>query len=178
MVTGMTVVVRDAEPADAVRMAQVHVESWRGAYRGLIPQNVLDRLDVSARTELWIRLIGGTDPLRGATLIAELDGQVIGFAHVGQTRDEDGDPVRTGELSAIYLRPGSWGRGAGRALMDEAISRLATAGYTDATLWVLDTNKRARRFYTAAGWSADGTAKVDERDGYSLSELRYRRQLS
>ena len=174
----MAVLVRDAEPGDAADMARVHVASWRGAYRGLMPQDVLDRLDVSVRTSLWIRIMNRTDPARGAVLVVEDDGQIIGLAGVGPTRDSDSDPARTAELSAIYLLPEAWGRGAGRLLMEEAVSRLAACGYADATLWVLDTNERARRFYAAAGWVPDGTAKVDGREGYSLSEVRYRRVLT
>jgi ribosomal protein S18 acetylase RimI-like enzyme len=141
----MTARVRDARAGDAAGMATVHVESWRGAYRGLIPQQVLDGLDVSARTGLWTRVLERTDPARGAVLVAEDGGEVIGFAHVGPTRDADDDPERTGELTSIYLLPRAWGRGAGRALMAEAVARLSAFGYADATLWVLDTNERARR---------------------------------
>jgi GNAT superfamily N-acetyltransferase len=173
----VAVLVRDAEPGDAPDMAQVHVASWRGAYRGLMPQEVLDGLDVSVRTSLWIRIMNRTDPARGAVLVVEDGERIIGFAGVGPTRDPDADPERTGEVAAIYLLPESWGRGAGRLLMGEAVSRLAACGYADATLWVLDTNERARRFYAAAGWVPDGTAKVDGREGYSLSEVRYRRPL-
>jgi len=173
---GMTVQVRDATPDDATRIAEVHVESWQGAYRGLIPQEVLDRLEVSAaRVGGWQRNI---ETAPGMVLVADADRPVIGFAHVGPTRDQDGDPARTGELTTIYLLPAYWGRGTGRLLMDAAVSRLAAAGYTDATLWVLDTNERARRFYAAAGWIFDGTARVEERGSYSLSEVRYRRPLS
>jgi GNAT superfamily N-acetyltransferase len=174
----VAVLVRDAEPGDAAEMARVHVASWRGAYSGLMPQDVLDGLDVSVRTSLWIRIMNRTDPGRGAVLVAEDGERIIGFAGVGPTRDPDADPARTGEVGAIYLLPEAWGRGAGRLLMGEAVARLAACGYTDATLWVLDTNERARRFYAAAGWVPDGTAKVDGREGYSLSEVRYRRSLA
>jgi GNAT superfamily N-acetyltransferase len=170
---GMTVAVRDAEPGDAATMAEVHVESWRGAYRGLMPQEVLDGLDVSARARLWTRIMERTDPARGAVLVAEDGAEVIGFAHVSPTRDADGDPSRTGEVGAIYLAPRAWGQGAGRVLMETAIARLAACGYADATLWVLDTNERARRFYAAAGWVFDGTSKTED----SLNEVRYRRSL-
>ncbi|HEY1627534.1 MAG TPA: GNAT family N-acetyltransferase [Streptosporangiaceae bacterium] len=174
----MTVHVRDARPGDAPAIAEVHVASWRGAYHGLIPQEILDGLDVPARTQRWTRIIDRTDSARGAVLVAEDDGRIIGFANVGQTRDSDAEAGRTGELTAIYLEPSSWGRGAGRSLMEAAVSRLAALGYADATLWVLDANERARRFYEAARWFPDGTVKTEHADGYSLSEARYRRSLS
>jgi hypothetical protein len=46
-----------------------------------------------------------------------------------------------------------------------------------ATLWVLQDNARARRFYSQAGWAADGAAKTDDVDGFPLLEVRYRRPL-
>jgi ribosomal protein S18 acetylase RimI-like enzyme len=61
--------------------------------------------------------------------------------------------------------------------MSAALDHLAAAGYREATLWVLDTNARARRFYTAAGFSADGGTKTDDIGGFVIREIRYRRPL-
>jgi hypothetical protein len=55
---------------------------------------------------------------------------------------------------------------------------LAAAGYTQATLWVLGTNARARRFYAAAGWAQDGAVLEDASLGVPLAEVRYRRTLA
>jgi GNAT superfamily N-acetyltransferase len=83
----------------------------------------------------------------------------------------------TGEVSAIYADPDAWSTGAGRALMTSAVAELARLGYADATLWVLDTNDRARRFYALAGWKEDGTSKTDGSRGFDIAEVRYRRTL-
>jgi hypothetical protein len=61
--------------------------------------------------------------------------------------------------------------------MTATLANLAAAGYRDATLWVLQDNARARRFYSQAGWTADGATKTDDLDGFSLLEVRYRRPL-
>jgi ribosomal protein S18 acetylase RimI-like enzyme len=169
--------VRDAQPVDAAAIARIHVESWQGAYQGLIPQPVLDRLEVSAaRTDRWQRAIEAGP---GSILVAESGRSVIGFAHVGPTRDPDGDPARTGELTTIYLLPACWSQGTGRLLMDAVVSRLGVLGYADATLWVLSTNARARRFYEAGGWQPDGSAKQEPSPGgFLLSEVRYRHPLA
>jgi hypothetical protein len=55
--------------------------------------------------------------------------------------------------------------------------RLAAAKFEQATLWVLDSNIRARRFYEAGGWVADGARKVDESHGFPIAEVRYQRAL-
>ncbi len=57
------------------------------------------------------------------------------------------------------------------------LTTLGQAEYTHATLWVLEDNRRARRFYEAAGWHADGAAVEDTTGGASLNKLRYRRSL-
>ena len=40
--------------------------------------------------------------------------------------------------------------------MAAALGRLGEGGFDQVTLWVLDSNARARRFYEAGGWRADG----------------------
>ena len=62
--------------------------------------------------------------------------------------------------------------------MAAATEGLASLGYKDATLWVLDSNRRARRFYEKAGWAEDGTTKMDDSLGITLSEVRYRIRLT
>lgn len=169
--------IRPADVEDADRIAEVHVRSWRGAYRGLIPQEYLDGLDTAERAGLWVRITGRVDRTRSDVLLAEEDGRLLGFAAFGPTRDEGEDPELTGEVAAIYLDPAAWSTGCGRVLMASALDRLAAAGYEQATLWVLDTNARARRFYEAAGFRADGAEKPDDRGTFTLREVRYRRPL-
>jgi GNAT superfamily N-acetyltransferase len=71
----------------------------------------------------------------------------------------------------------TWGRGIGSAFLQHATSRLKTLGFKDATLWVLDTNARTRRFYEAAGWQVEGSEKVEQMGGVALREARYRIDL-
>ena len=61
--------------------------------------------------------------------------------------------------------------------MDAALACLAEAEFIQVTLWVLDSNVRARRFYAAGGWSADGAQKLDESRGFPIAQVRYRRSL-
>ncbi len=62
--------------------------------------------------------------------------------------------------------------------MQRVVEDIAQAAFSEATLWVLDTNDRARRFYEAAGWRAHGASKTDERPAGTLSEVRYRRRTA
>jgi GNAT superfamily N-acetyltransferase len=113
----------------------------------------------------------------GAFVLVDGPADVVGLVHVCPSRDEDaGEDV--GEVTAIYVSPELWGRGAGRSLMKRATDGLRGAGFTEATLWVLDTNARARQFYESGGWSADGAEKLDDRRGFRMVEVRYRRSIS
>jgi ribosomal protein S18 acetylase RimI-like enzyme len=111
-------------------------------------------------------------------LVAEVGRQVVGFANLMPTRDQDQDPATVAEITSIYLAPDVWGRGIGKTLMITALDTLAQAPYREATLWVLDTNTRARRFYETTGWHGDGAVKQDSTRGFDLPEIRYRRLLT
>jgi ribosomal protein S18 acetylase RimI-like enzyme len=170
--------VRPADPEDAAEIAEVHVRSWQSRYQGLIPQDYLDGLDPAERIATWTRSLAETDWSHGGTLVVrDDDARLVGFAHVRESRDTDADARSVGEVWAIYLAPDAWGKGLGRELMVAALGRLAQAAYDQVTLWVLDTNARARRFYEAAGFQPDGAVKVDDSRGFRLREVRYRRPL-
>ena len=149
-------VIRAARVADASQIAVVHVRSWQGAYRGLLPQAYLDGLDPAQRVGRWERSLAEANDGRNGVLVADASATLLGFAGYAPTRDGDVDPARVGEIDAIYLLPSVWGKGLGRRLMGAALTRLAEAQFDQVTLWVLDSNVRARRFYEAGGWLADG----------------------
>jgi GNAT superfamily N-acetyltransferase len=139
------------------------------AYRGLVDQAYLDGLDPAERMPRWREgLAEYVWPDRG-TLVAEVDGVVVGFANLSTGEEA--------ELHAIYVRPEAWGTGAGRALMAEAVRRLAEEGCREVVLWVLATNDRARRFYEKAGWRTDGGEAAHDVGGVAHTIVRYRRDL-
>jgi RimJ/RimL family protein N-acetyltransferase len=175
----MVVEVRPARVDDAARIAEIHVLGWQGGYRGLMPQDYLDHLDPADRLSFRMQSLRDIDWSSGGCLVvAADDGMLAGFADLSKSRDDDSESAKVGEVTAIYLAPDSWGKGLGRELMKAALTHLASVGYDEVTLWVLDTNARARRFYEAAGFRHDGATKVDDRRAFSLQEVRYRRSLS
>jgi GNAT superfamily N-acetyltransferase len=173
----MIALIRPARVGDEPGIARVHVASWQEAYAGHMPAEFLAGLDVEQRTETWRKRLPAAAQARGDVLVALTSGDIAGFVHYGPSRDADADPGRTGEIGAIYLRPQSIGRGVGRLLMEAAVAGLAELGYADATLWVLDGNARARRFYERAGWAPDGAVLTDDSRGFAIHEVRYRRLL-
>ncbi|MFF5081738.1 GNAT family N-acetyltransferase [Actinoplanes sp. NPDC000266] len=166
-------IVRAATPDDAEALAEVNVRAWRAGYRGLVPQDYLDRMTPADRRPVWERMV--REPAMAIFVAEGAAGGVVGYIRVSAGRDADTDPRLVGEVQALYVRPDSWKLGAGRALMDRGVRRLAGDGYREYILWVLAANERARRFYEAAGWRPDGSMKTDGSRGFPLTEARYRR---
>jgi len=166
---------RLANPSDAYALAEMHVAAWQVAFRGLLPDDFLDGLTVAARAERWQQIL--TDSSRQTWVACEAD-RIVGFISIGISRDDDALPQQTGEIYGLYVHPDKWRLGIGAVLMTQALHALQLLGYTEATLWVLRGNWRARDFYKASGFVPDGAAKVDTNAaGISFDEVRYRRHL-
>ncbi len=158
--------VRPATPDDARAIAEVQVETWRAAYVGVMPQEVLDVLDVEERALAW----GHWLSIEASTqFVAEHSGAVVGFVSAGPCRHEDW----SGEVYAIYVRPDAWGTGSGWTLMDAAVAWLAEQ-WQEAILWVAEANPRARRFYERYGWVAESTRVDEVVPGAPVREVLYR----
>lgn len=142
----MISVVRPAEIDDAGAIAEVHVDSWRTTYRGLLPDDFLASLEQPAYEERWRRtLTGGT----GRVYVAEDEGRVVGFASGG--RERAGEDGYSGELYAIYVLEAAQGRGHGRRLVQAVVQGLREMRLADMIVWVLRDNHDARHFYERLG---------------------------
>ena len=150
----------------------MQVRSWQWAYRGLIAQTYLDGLE----PETWAgRYTFGRVGIGLPFTQVAADGSTIcGLATTGLCRDED--LSNFGELMAIYVDPAHVGTGVGRLLIAAARERLRAVS-TQAALWVLDGNVRARRFYECDGWSFDGTRRTRTYGNAPVQEVRYRRNV-
>lgn len=142
--------VRRATPEDAEAFTHCQVECWREAYADLWGPEQFAGLDESKlaarrRTEL-----------EAATLvhvIAELEGEIVGIAIAGPSRDES--PAADLELYASYLRKAHHGSGVADDLL------VAALGEGPASLWVYRDNARASAFYVHHDFIPDGSEQLD-----------------
>lgn len=169
--------VRAARPDDAGAIADAHVRGWLAAYRGLVPDSILDSLSVGRRTTFWRDTISaetrGSVPA-ARTWVVEAAGQVQGFASTGAIRDQPDGLARAGEVFAIYLAPEARGRGFGRALFTHAVEDLRARGFDPIVVWVFEANVGARDFYEAAAFRPDGARQPVDFGEVALPEIRYR----
>ncbi|GAB7038560.1 GNAT family N-acetyltransferase [Catenuloplanes niger JCM 9533] len=162
-------------------LADVHVRTWQATYRGFVPDSYLGALDPVRWRPFWQDRLREPEGRAGVLVLLPADGErPVGFVSFGPSRDPADGPgtgEAVGEIFAIYVLPAYQGGGGGRLLITEALRALAADGCHRATLWVLDGNTAARRFYERGGWRPDGHTKRDDSRGFPLDEVRYARGL-
>jgi len=162
-------IVRAATPDDADAIERIRTDTWRHTYRGLMPDALLDRLgyDGTRRRERMRQT-----PADQFVLVAEHDGDVVGFVYGGPSRS--GDAAYPGEIYAIYVLPEHHGHGHGSALIRAAGRALLARGWHSAVLWVLRENAPSRLFYERMG--GRHLREHDEEreiDGVTVTEAAY-----
>jgi GNAT superfamily N-acetyltransferase len=146
--------IRLAAPEDAEAIGTLHARSWKTAYRGILPDEVLDAISVDDWIERRRKTLRERASRETFDWVIEHEGAVRGWAAGGRARDGDlGEDAF--ELMAIYLRPEDVGRGYGRRLMEHCVRHAVEGGHAQMTMWVLAGNERAQRFYRRAGFEPD-----------------------
>jgi GNAT superfamily N-acetyltransferase len=157
-----TVVVRPVEETDADSLGRVHAACWHETYDQLLSAAALSQLRPERLAAMWRRFSNQGPEYR--QFLALVDGEVVGFAGSGPSRDEDKAPER--ELYFMYVLHAHHGTGIGQALFDAAIDP------GPSHLWVAAINPRAHGFYARNGYRPDGHEKVEEVLGEMLHEVR------
>ncbi len=161
------------EPAtvrDCRAIAEVHVQAWQHAYRGIFPEALLAELSIDKRESLWAQAVEQGSP---QVLVARIDGQLAGFIAFGASRQQ-GAAAHAAEIWVINVSPQFWSRGIGKSLMLASRDRLTEQGYDSVSLWVLAKNLRARAFYEAMGLRLiGGTPKDFTYGGTTEVEVHY-----
>jgi GNAT superfamily N-acetyltransferase len=139
-------VIRLARASDACAIAAVHVASWEGSYRGILPDEEFEKRPLTLREQQWSSWL--TDPRKRTLVACDPDGVVQGFA--GATLLDRAQHGYDSYLATLYLRPQVKRRGMGRALLRAIASELTCAGARNMALRTLRLNT-ARQFYERLG---------------------------
>jgi ribosomal protein S18 acetylase RimI-like enzyme len=157
---------RNATEADMAALGEIHVQAWREAYAGMMPDAVLAALNPAQRAAMWRDNLA-----RGRVVhLAERHGTLVGFG-TGRPQSDASLPY-SGEIAAIYVLRCAQRFGIGRALMAAVARDLLAQGRAGATLWVLEANSPARRFYEALGGKVVAS-REEERDGFRANGIAY-----
>jgi GNAT superfamily N-acetyltransferase len=151
--------VRSAHVDDAEGFCRAHETAWDATLAPAAGRTLEELAPFDERVERY-RASFEDPPPDASILVAERDGEIVGTA------------IRLGsELRDLYVVPEAWGSGAAVALMDAALEAIDA---DEATLWVVEANGRARRFYEREGWEPTGETRETP---FGPRELQYRRQL-
>jgi GNAT superfamily N-acetyltransferase len=163
-------IIREMTSNDVPAIARVHVDTWRTAYRGIIPDEYLATLSYEKRENGWYQILNKAPENGDFTYVAENElGKIIGFAGGGLERT--GNSEYKGELKAIYILEDSQRQGIGRLLVTTVVEKLSQLNIYSMLTWVLADNP-ACQFYEKLG-GEQIYSKQEERGGATLTEVAY-----
>lgn len=141
---------REAAPADADLIANLHAESWRHAYRGIFPDTFLDRQAGDERRHYWHARLADLATKDSLVLLAEANGSPAGFVCV----ETQSAPEWGAFVDNLHVLPRYQGQGIGKRLAAAAAEWARSRGQRRMYLWVYEQNRNARAFYENQGWKA------------------------
>lgn len=160
--------IRFADFNDSKLLGYIYAKSWKVAYKTIIPDLILDDISAEKREKYFEKAL--SEKLEEDVLIFN-GNDSVGFLTLGKCRDEDSDSF-WGEIWGIYLLPSYWNQGIGTVLINWGINELKNRGFKKVSLWVLEENINARKFYKKIGFQQDGMIKKLN-IGKPLNEYRY-----
>lgn len=161
--------VREAKIADVAEMARVRVDTWKAAYRGIVPDDYLDALSYEKTETNWRKFLF-EEKSSSFSFVAETpEGEIVGVAIAGPVRPAE-DEFK-GEIYVLYVLPQLQHQGYGRALMNACAQRLCDFQLTPILLWTLEQNP-ARKFYEKLHGIVV-REKQEETGGIYLTEVAY-----
>lgn len=153
---------------DFEAIGNIYAQSWKAAYREIVPQDYLDGL--SGRK--WSSVLENSE---FDAFVVKNGDQYIGTSSICAARDAAKNGW--GEIISIYLLPEYFGKGYAKPLLDHVINALKNAGYKDIYLWVLNENFHAQKFYKKHGFQPNGDTNTITIGGQELTEIRYVKHL-
>ena len=158
---------RAAREADAQRIADIYIETWRTTYAGSVPDHVLVNMSNERQAIYWTRAIKGGGEIVG---VAEDDKNgIVAVGSAGANRVRGGQYA--GEVYTLYVQPDFQNQGVGEQLLAHLFREIKSRGMNSAVIWVLAANP-SRFFYETMGGK-----RIGEREeamwGTTLREIAY-----
>ena len=167
----MEVVVRQAVVEDAPDLAALHLRTALIAYASIFPTESKPPT-LEAMIFDWERRLQGLHGPNSRGFVALADGKPAGMVMAGA----DLDHHEIGHIARLYVDVPCWACGIGTLLHNEALSYLQQVPYHRVSLWVLEGNLRARRWYERLGWSCTGERKTASGTS-GVEDVRYVKNL-
>ncbi|MCD5323204.1 MULTISPECIES: GNAT family N-acetyltransferase [Pontibacillus] len=137
--------IRKAKMGDGRNVAKVQVDTWKTTYKGVVPDQVLEKMTYDSREKQWKGII----ETQSIYVAETAEGEIVGFSNGGKERSGKYEGYE-GELYAIYIRDEHQNKGLGRKLVRPVVEDLLKEGISSMVVLVLRENP-ACRFYESLG---------------------------
>ena len=136
---------RPASVDDAAALAEMynHEVEHTTATFDLVPRTLDDQ-------RAWIEARSGAF----AAVVAEIDGQVVGFAALSPYKERAA--YRTSVENSVYVRRDRHGEGIGRVLMEHLLDVATASGFHTVLARIEASGTASRRLHTACGFQLVG----------------------
>ena len=136
--------IRNAQLGDEQSIAGVVVDTWKTAYRGILPDSYLESLTTEKHEEVFRKnIISKTETV---LVLENQEKQIVGAVYGGQSRLGAYDC----EMIALYILSNYQKKGYGKWLFQELVKEHKKNQYKSMLLWTFKEN-RDRKFYEKLG---------------------------
>lgn len=166
----MNYTIERVKPGDEAALAYIQTESWKAGFREILSPDTLRRCTKMEQATAMYRHLLEQNVGNGYLLKVEGKPHCIAWWDAAREKNMPG----YAELICIHSLRGQWRKGYGSKMLEAVLRDIAAAGYEKVMLWVFEENIRARRFYEAHGFTANGKTQLN----MEALELCYEKKLS
>lgn len=181
--------VRDARAGEHHDIARIQLETWRTAYRRMLPARVLTQLDEEWLASHWHTAITAPPSVRHRVLVAFEQGgetHLVGFAAVGPADEQAAAPqepappdgAHTAAVTDLLVLPRWQRRGHGSRLLAACVDHWRADGFATAVAWAFETDTATRGFLASAGWEPDGVTRALDVDDLLVPQVRMHTRIT
>lgn len=165
--------IRYANKDDADTLALINSKSAQVGFSGIIPDDFLkEKFSYERLKERFSKELD--DGITSSSIIYQ-DNSPLGMMTFGKDDYKQRDNLEI-DLWRLYVLPEYWGKSIAIKLIDWGIKELKRNGYTKLSLWVVEENIRARKFYEKVGFIHSEETRIIN-PGRELMDCRYVKQL-
>lgn len=161
---------RNAKQSDIQAIAQIHVNSWKAAFDGLMPNDYIAGYTVASRMTEWQQILNSQ---ADTVIVAENGDKVVGF----MSYRNNPECKETVELDKLYLCPSVYGQKLGSRLLDHLEKNAINNKKSVVSLYVLDSNEAAIQFYSKHGFEFSQGFVSEEFPGTTIIDVQMTKPL-
>lgn len=141
------IIIRQAQPQDARRVAEIRQNTWRTTYSGLIPEYYFERFNLEKETERNENIFSNPHN----AFVIEVNDNVVGFFFLNNADEVLNGKKHTASIGAIYIEQGHQRIGLGNKAFEFINNYFKTKNHKNFFVYCLKTNEIGKSFYAKQG---------------------------